>query len=155
MRARRHYLSWLPVAALALALTACGGGSSGSTSGSPGSGSGSGDSAQQAVAKVSAPATPPILPKGFPLGSWKNAKAGVDFRKNGLAKVTLDGKAGNTQYSVSDNSITFNNDDAGVCDSPATYTYKATSSTLKLTLTTVDLCSARSADFSGGPFSKG
>jgi len=153
MRARRHHLSWLPVAVLALILTACGGGSAGSTSNS--AGSGSGDSAQQAVAKVSAPATPPTLPKGFPLGSWKNAKAKITFNNNGLAKVTLDGKTGNTQYSVSDNSITFNNDDAGVCDSPATYGYQATSSSLKLTLTTVDLCSVRSSDFSGQPFSKG
>lgn len=155
MRARSHAMRGLAAAALVLTLAGCGGGGGNSNGPSGGSGGAGGGGAQQVpIAKVTPPATPPSLPAGFPVADWKNAKSEIVFDKSGIAKVTYGGKTGTTLYTVSDNSINFNNDDAGVCDSPATYAYALTGGKLTLTLTTVDLCSERSAGFSAGPFTK-
>lgn len=158
MRARTFILRGLAAAGLALALAACGGGSSAKTpsSGSGGSNSANGGGGQAAIPKVTPPATPPSLPAAFPIGDWKNARSEIVFDKNGTAKVSLAGrKTGTTLYTVSGNSINFGADDAGVCDSPATYDYALAGDKLTLTLTTVDLCSPRSADFTVEPYTKG
>ena len=156
MRARTLLLRMAAVAAVGITLAGCSGGASSSTGGSSGSSpAAAGEQSAQPLPKVTPPASPPVLPAGFPEGTYKNAKATLELDKNGTVKVTIGGKSGTALYTASDNEITFQGDDGGVCDSPATYSYKLTGTSLTLIQTTVDLCDARSSDFTSGPLTKG
>jgi hypothetical protein len=156
MLVRTLLLRSAAVVAVGLSVAGCAGSSGSSSSGSSNASDAASTGAEtQALPKVTPPATPPTLPPGFPVGSFKNDKASVAFDPNGTVKVTIGEKSGTALYTVSDKLITFQGDDGGLCDSPATYSYALSGGQLKLIQTTVDLCDDRSRSFTAAPFAKG